>query len=396
MSDCLIRGGDVYRTDSGRIERLDVLVESGRVSRLEAEIAPRPGLDVIDAAGRLVTPGLIDFHTHVFRYGHFLSFDADELAPRSGTTTFVDAGSAGALHFLAFRDYVIRPATANILAFLNVSAIGQTTDGVQGLGFHDNDDDRLLHLASAQEVIEKNRDLIVGVKVRAYTGLPTLLAMERARTLADRVRLPIMVHLAPAPPAFVDLLPYLGEGDIITHPYHGGADTILDGDGKVRPAYWEARARGIEVDLGLDRFHCDLAIMRAAMDQGFLPDYISSDLTVTNMNSITYDLPTTVTKVMACGMALEDALARCTTGPARKMGREAELGRLEVGSVADLGIFELAEGPHRLVDFFEHEISADRRLVPAQTLKAGRVLAPVASRTETLDVLNRANPWANY
>ena len=314
----LIKGGRIFRAAERDFTPADVLIEGMRIRAVGADLQAPVGAEVIDATGALVTPGLIDFHMHAFRYGHFLSIDADEVAHRSGTTTFVDAGSAGSLHFMAFRDYVIRPAKANILAFLNVSAIGQTTDGVKGLGFHDNDHDSLLHLESAEEVIARNRDVIVGIKVRAYTGLPSMLPMQRARELAERTGLPIMVHLAPAPPEFGELLPYLGEGDIITHPYHGGASTILDDDGRIRPEYWEARRRGIEVDLGLDRFHGDLAIMRAAFEQGFLPDYISTDLAATNLNSIVFDLPTTIAKVVACGMPLADAIARSTIGPGKQ------------------------------------------------------------------------------
>ena len=392
----LIKGGRIFRATGRDFAPADILIEGMRIRNVGADLPVPDGVEVIDATGAVVTPGLIDFHMHAFRYGHFLSIDADEVAHRSGTTTFVDAGSAGSLHFMAFRDYVIRPAKANILAFLNVSAIGQTTDGVKGLGFHDNDHDSLLHLESAEEVIARNRDVIVGIKVRAYTGLPSMLPMQRARELAERTGLPIMVHLAPAPPEFGELLPYLGEGDIITHPYHGGASTILDDNGRIRPEYWEARRRGIEVDLGLDRFHGDLAIMRAAFEQGFLPDYISTDLAATNLNSIVFDLPTTIAKVVACGMPLADAIARSTIGPATKLGRDAEIGDLREGSLADVAIFDVEEGAFALDDFFGNQVTAPRRLINRLTLRKGETLQAPGRETEVLDVLNRANPWRSY
>lgn len=374
----------------------DIMVSDGRISDVGRDLAIPEGTEIIDAAGKLVTPGLVDFHMHAFRYGHFLSVDADEVAHRAGTTTFVDAGSAGSLHFMAFREYVIKPAQANILAFLHISAIGQTTDGCRGLEFHDASHDALLHVESAREVIEKNREYIVGVKVRAYTGIPSLLSMQRARELADMVDLPIMVHLAPAPPTFDEVVSYLREGDIITHPYHGGETTILDDDGRIRPEYWEARARGIEVDLGLDRFHGNLHIMRRCFDQGFYPDYISTDLTTTNIDNIVFDMPTTIEKAVACGMSLPEAIRRSSATAAAKLGRADEIGNLKVGASADIAIFERDTSPGRVVDFDLNEIATEERLRAVATYRAGRLMVPPAEEMETLDVLNRSNPWANY
>ena len=392
----LFRGGKAFLAETCQFAPRDILVEGDTITRIAETIQPDAATEVIDATDRLVAPGLIDFHVHAFRYGHFLSVDVDDVAPDSGTTTFVDAGSTGALHFLAFREYVIKPATSNILAFLNISAIGQTTDGVAGLGFHDNDDDRLLHVAAAVETIEKNRDLIVGVKVRAYTGLPSMRAMERARELADRVDLPIMVHTAPAPPTFEEVVSYLRRGDIITHPYHGGATNILDEDGAIRPEYLAARERGIEVDLGLDRFHGLLPIMQACVAQGYYPDYISTDLTTTNRHTIVFDMPTTMSKLMACGMSLEDVFARATIAPARKLGRADEIGVLREGAPADLAVFRLESGAVTFHDYDGHSINADRRIVAEKTFRRGQRMVRPDRETEIPDFLNRDNPWSNY
>ena len=391
-----IKGGEVFFPEKKAIEKKDIFISDGKILSIEDKIRPDEGVEIIDATDKLVTPGLIDFHMHAFRYGHFLSIDTEELSPRSGTTTFVDGGSAGSLNFLAFREYVIRPAKSNILAFLNISAIGQSTDGVTGLDFHDNDDDRLLHVPSALEVIEKNRDIIVGIKARAYTGLKSTKSLEKARELADLVNLPIMVHLAPSPPEFIEIMPYLIEGDIITHPYHGGQNTILDENDQVREEYWEARKRGIEVDLGLDRFHGDLNIMKKALEQGFYPDYISSDLAMVNLYSITFDLPTTVSKVVASGLSLTEALTKCTYAPAMKMGREKEMGCIRERAPADIAIFEIGTDDHMFEDFFDHKIRAKERLLPFMTIRNGEILDPVTRITETLDCLKRGNPWGRY
>ena len=392
----LIKGGDLFLSDKGEFSKKDVLIEEGHIRKIGESIEKPSGATVFEASGKLVTPGLIDFHMHAFLYGHLLSVDADAVAHQSGTTTFIDGGSAGSLHFMAFREYIIRQANSNILAFLNISAIGQTTDGVAGLSFHDNDNDELLHLASAEAVIEKNRDIIVGIKVRAYTGLKNLLPMARARELADRVKLPILVHLAPAPPTFKELLPYLKGGDIITHPYHGGATTILDENARVLPEYREARERGIEVDLGLDRFHCDFTIMKTCFDQGFIPDYISTDLAATNIDTIVFDMPTTISKVVACGMPIADAIARSTFHSASKLKLEDKFGNLKEGAVGDVAIFDFQEGDFRFADFFGNTVTSNHRLKAVKTFRKGREMQPPQRTTETIDILNRANPWKNY
>jgi len=378
------------------IERRDILISGAEIEEVAENIAVNGDMQVIDATNKLVTPGLIDYHMHAFRYGNLLGVDTETLAPKSGTTTFVDGGSSGSLNFMTFREYVIKPAKSNILAFLNISAIGQITVGVKGLDFHENDDEKLFHIPSAIEVIEKNRDLIVGIKVRAYTGLKSLKPMARARELADLTRLPIMVHLAPAPPDFIDLLPYLKAGDIITHPYHGGDTAILDQDDHIRPEYWESRKRGIEVDLGLDRFHGDLEIMRKAMDQGFVPDYISTDLTTTNIKSIVFDLPTTIAKVVACGMSLSEVLDKSTHRTAIKMNCGKQLGILASGAVADVAVFDIATEPKELGDIFGHKLTVKQRLIPQITIRQGEILTPIDRKTESLAVLDTAKPWQDH
>lgn len=392
----LIKGGKALLPNADDFQPADIMVADGRITKIGQDLAAPPGTEVVDAARKLVTPGLIDFHMHAFRYGHMLSVDADEVAHRSGTTTFIDAGSAGSLQFMAFREYVIKPAQANILAFLHVSAIGQTTDGCRGLTFHDSSDDSLLHIESAREVIEKNRDYIVGVKVRAYTGLHSMLSLQRARELADMVGLPIMVHLAPAPPTFSEVVGYLKEGDIITHPYHGGETSILDENDRILPEYWEARERGIEVDLGLDRFHGNLEIMRKCFDQGFYPDYISTDLTTTNIDNIVFDMPTTIEKAVACGMPLPEALRRSSATAAAKLGREDDIGNLRIGASADVAIFDVDTTPGTVTDFDRNVMPTRHRLRAVATYRKGRRLVPPTEPMETLDVLNRSNPWTNY
>jgi len=380
----LVKDGLVFDPISRSFRRQDIRVQHGKIQRVREAIQPTSGEGIVQASNNLVLPGLIDFHLHCFRYGEVLSIDVDALAPRAGTTTFVDAGSTGSLNFLAFREYVIKPSVTRIFAFLNISAIGLTSVGGIGIDFAENDDDRLLNVPSAAEVIEKNRDIIVGVKVRAYTGLRTLTALTRARALADLVSLPIMVHIASGPPHFADVLPFLKPGDIVTHVYHGGGDSLLDGNGRVRDVFKEARTRGIEFDVGLDRVHTDFTVTRAGVDQGFTPHYLSTDLAIPNRH-VTVDMATTISKFVALGLSLEEALVRATYAPALKLGKEKEFGILSEGSDADIGIFELRDGNFSFSDTYGNTIQAEKRLVPLATIRKGVILAPNERETVKYD-----------
>ena len=390
----IIKGGRVF-TGASFVEA-DVRTAEGLVAEIAPNLTPAPGEEVIDVSGHLVTPGLMDFHVHAFKHGHHIGLDIDELAPRTGVTTFVDQGSIGAIQLPAFRHFVIDQTELNLFTYLNVSLIGQTTSGLKGLGFHDNDARELIHLPLAEEMIEKHRDVIKGIKVRVYTGMEDLYALEQARVLADRTKLPILVHLGPAPPAAAETLKLLGPGDMITHPYHGGSDTILDEAGRIRPEYLDARERGVEVDLGMDRFHCDLTVMRQAFDQGFYPDYVSTDLTLTNVNSITFDLPTTISKCVACGMTLEDAITRATRTVAAKLDVPGLTGLLQPGRAADIAAFRWEPSDEPLVDFFGNGIRDAHRLTNIVTILRGKVLQHRTTDVGLWDTTERSVPWANY
>jgi dihydroorotase len=380
----LLQGGEVFDTTALRFQRHDVRVVDGSILEVGPNLAVHAGEPIQDCRGTLVLPALLDIHLHCFRLGQVLSIDAEELAPRSGTTTFVDAGSSGSMNFQAFREHVIEPAGVRILAFLNVSAIGMVSVGASGVPFFENDDDRLLDAASAIEVIEKNRDLVVGVKVRAYTGLRSLAALRKGREVAEQTRLPVMVHIASGPPAFEDILPFLRPGDIVTHTYHGGADSLLDGRGRVRPVFHEARARGVEFDVGLDRVHTSFEVARRGLAEGFGPDYLSTDMTTSNRH-VTVDLPTTISKFVALGMSLEAALAATTSHPATKLGLGNLLGGIRPGAEADLATFDLQEGGFEYLDTYGTRMLATQRLVPLQTLRRGKPLEPIERKTRAYD-----------
>ena len=389
QSNCmLVKNGRLFDVERRRFHVGDVLLVDGRIGRVGEVPDPPAGAQVLDAAGRLVCPGLVDLHLHCFSQGQVLGLDADALAPVTGTTTFVDAGSCGALNFLGFRDYVIRPAVARVLAFLNISAIGLQSVGIDKNEVGENDDERLLHVGAASEMLEKNRDRIVGVKVRMYTGLRSLVPAIRAREVADRARVPLMVHIASGMPPFRDLLPWLRPGDIVTHIYHGGSDTLLDEGGRVRDEFTEARARGVLFDVGLDRVHTDFEVARRAISEGFGPHFLSTDLTTSNRH-ITEDMPTTISKFVGLGLGLEEALEKSTLAPAKALGRAAEFGALLEGMAGDIGIFENRTGEQSFSDTYGHTITAGARLMPWRTIRNGVLLSPVLRASERYDFMLR-------
>jgi len=385
----LIRGGQVFDPIAGRFSRLDILAVDGKVARMAPQVEAPADCQVIAASGLLVTPGLVDCHVHAFRWGHLISLDVDPVSSQSGVTTFVDGGSAGSLQFMAFRRFVIDRVRSNLYALLNASALGETVDGLKGVDAWENDDLRFLHLDSAVETVEKNRDLIVGIKVRIHTGLASLLPMAAGRALADAVGLPLVVHTMKAPPLFSDLLPYLKAGDVVTHMYHPGPGCLVDGHGRIAPEYLEARKRGVLFDTGTARFHTCHPVARAAIAEGFLPDTISTDLCLTNYQHITIDMPTTLTKFMALGLSLEQVLQRATIEPAKSLPAERAHGRLAEGLAADIGLFAIEAGEFTYHDFFGNPLQAGRRLICRGTVKDGRLLTPEEQEPMPFDFMRR-------
>lgn len=376
----LIQNGKVYDHIARSFEKRDIFVHSGRIQKVSSRIDCTHESEIVDGQGKYVLPGLIDFHLHCFRYGQVLSVDVDELAPRSGTTAFVDVGSCGSANFLNFKEFVVKPSTVKIFSFLNISAIGMVGVGIKGIDFFENNEEGFLHIPSALETVENNRDTIIGIKVRMYSGLLSSVPLKKARELADMVHLPIMVHIASGSLTIEEILPFLKAGDIITHIFHGGPDNILDNNGKIRDLVLEARKRGIEFDVGLDRIHSDFIIIKAAMEQGFYPDYISTDLTVSN-RTVTQDMPATMSKFLALGMPFEEVVYRSTSKPALKINKPDRVGCIEAGGAADFGIFELREGDFTFGDTYGNSVRATKRLFPVATIVDGKRLSEINRET---------------
>src|SRR5271167_2709468 len=344
MADLILRGGRIIDPASGRDETADIAFGEGKVSGVGRDL-PASGAEIVDARGLLVVPGLIDLHTHVYWGGTSLGVDAAAVARTSGTTSFVDAGSSGPGNFHGFRHHVIEPSPVRILPILNVSHAGifafSTTVMVGECA-----DLRLLDPRDCVRVINANRDLIVGVKVRVGRtagGNSGIAPLDMAIEVAEEVGLPVMAHLDHPPPSRIEVLSRLRRGDILTHCFRPFPNAPVTPDGRVREEVAAARERGIVFDIGHGGGSCGFRTAEGMLAAGFLPDVISSDIHALSINGPAYDQITTMSKLLSIGMDLTDVIRAGTIAPAKAIGG-ADLGHLAPGGVGDASILDLSEG----------------------------------------------------
>ncbi len=331
---------------------------------------PAAGRETIDATGLLVTPGLVDVHTHLFPGVSHYGIEPDTHCLGRGVTTAVDAGSAGAQTFPGLRRYVIERSQTRILAFLNIAVQGMISTLVGEL-----EDIRWASPGQAIARARENPDLIVGIKVRLgyqMVGSDPAPALRLAREAADGLGLPLMVHVIDMRPALGWLLPYLGPGDLVTHCFHGNEGGILDPAGRVIPAAVSARERGVLFDVGHGAGSFAYHVARSALAQGFPPDTVSSDLHAHNVDGPVFDQATTLSKLLHLGMRLEDVIRATTSAPAAAVRREGSIGALAAGAGADLSVFELREGAWPLPDAAGATEVVERLLVPRMVIRTGQ------------------------
>src|SRR5580704_16934610 len=348
--DLVLRNGRVI-DPSQKIDGVtDVAFSGGKVAAI-GDGLDAGGADVRNVAGRIVTPGLIDLHTHVYWGGTSLGIDAEMFARKSAVTTCVDTGSAGPGNFAGFRKHVIEPSAIRILPFLHVSfagIYGFSSKIMVGEGH----DIRLLAARDCLEVVEANRDLIVGIKVRlgrTASGAAGIVPLDVAEQVADQTGLPMMVHIDEPPPSYEAVVERLRPGDVLTHCFRPFPNSPINGKGEVKPALIEARKRGVLFDIGHGMGSFSWKTARAMIDNGFLPDTISSDVHALCIDGPAYDQVTTLSKFLALGMSLPDVIAASTVNAARALSRP-DLGSFKPGSVGDASILSLDDGAFPLED----------------------------------------------
>lgn len=371
--DVLLKGGRVVDPASGLDAPRDVAVLGDRIAAIDAIIPAERAKQVIDAAGCLVTPGLIDLHSHVYWGGTSLGVDADRLAARCGTTTFVDAGSAGAGNFLGFRRHVMERSKVRILAYVNISFAGIFGFSKTVMVGECSD----LRLCEPREVVACVREhgaVVVGVKVRAgkhASGTSGIAPVDLALEAADAVGLPLMAHIDEPPPGRSEVLPRLRRGDVLTHCFRPFPNAPVFASGAVRPDMRLARERGVIFDIGHGMGSFDFSVARAMLAEGLAPDVISSDVHLYCVDGPAFDILVCMSKLMALGMPFIDVLAAATVRPAAAIGR-SDLGRLTVGGPADVAVLGERAGRVSFHDSTGAELVAERELVSHGIVAGGR------------------------
>ena len=360
--DVLLKHGRLIDPGQG-IDRLaDVAFKDGKVLHIDDDIAPDNARVLIDASGRVVTPGLIDLHTHVYWGGTSIGIEADSIARRAGTTTFIDAGTAGPANFLGFRRHVIEHSRARILAYLNISFAGIFAFSAKVM-VGECDNIRLCDPAEVVRVARDHLDLTVGVKVRVgkIASGADAAPFDLARIAADELSLPVMTHLDLPPPTHADIAPKLRKGDILTHCFRPFPNAPIISGRQIKAEVLAARERGVLFDIGhgMGSFSFDTA--RSMMRENFMPDVISSDVHSLCVDGPAHDLLTTLSKFVCLDMPLPDIIQAATVAPAAAINRP-ELGSLAPGSIGDASLLELREGSFDYIDSTGQAMTGNRRL----------------------------------
>lgn len=380
MDRLVVRGGRVLDPAQGVDAPLDVVVEDGRIVALEPPGRATGGTE-IDVAGDLVVPGLIDLH------GHWFEGSPYGLDPRAnlagGVTTAVDAGTAGYANFGEFRRNAIDGGPVRILAFVHVAAAGLAATVVGEL-----ENIRYARPREAAAIVRANRDVAVGIKVRIGTeacGDNCDAALDAALEAATLAGVPLMSHIAEGADV-ASVASRLRPGDVVTHSLTASGPGIL-GIGGVLDEVRAARGRGVAFDVGHGCGSFSWAAARRAIEDGFPPDTISTDLHRYSFDRPVVDLPTTMSKLLHLGMPLANVVTAATARPAALLGR-SDLGTLRPGSPADITVLRQDAEPIELFDSNGVAETVQGRLRPVLTIVGGMVHRPGAVEVRLREYLD--------
>ena len=377
LTDLLLKGGELLDPSQDLKGRLDVAVQDGVISQVAPNIRPTSSTRVVDVAGKLVVPGLIDLHCHIYEGVNQTGVNPDLAGVYAGVTTLVDAGSAGCYTFGGFPRYVVPQAKTRIVCMLHISRTGLSYQ--PDLSRREDID-----LDETVRVIEANRPLIQGIKIRAVgPAVPTMGVemVELAKRAANEAGVRLMVHIGDrfagdGPTITRQLLPLLEPGDIITHLFSGNPGRILDDDGNVLPELMEAQERGVFFDTAHGRQNFSFDVAKRAIDGGVRPRSISTDLTIPGRENTVHSLTEMLSRFLALGFPLEDVIRMSTVNPASALDMEDTLGSLTVGREADITVLDEVTGDWVFHDTQGDTLQGDKALVPVVTVRAGEVFSP--------------------
>ena len=360
--DLLLTGGHLI-DPSQKIDSIkDVGFKDGRVVEVNDKLDHALAEKVYDISDNIITPGLIDLHTHIYWGGTSIGIDPTDYARRCGTTTMIDAGTAGAGNFAGFREHIIKPTRPRILAYLNISFAGifAFSDTVM---VGESEDVRLLHPRACLNVAKLNKDFLVGIKVRVgarASGSMGHAPLDIALEVAEEAGLPVMCHLDWPPPSPIEVINRLREGDVLTHCFRPFPAAPARSDGRIREEILEARERGVIFDIGHGVGSFGFETAETMLNAGFLPDAISSDVHSLSIKGPAYDQLVTLSKFLHLGMSITDIIAASTTGPARAI-RRPDLGTLSPGSIGDATILSIEKGEFIFTDSLGHTRSGEKK-----------------------------------
>jgi dihydroorotase len=372
--DLVLKGGRVIDPANEIDGVMDIAVARGKIARVANDIPATEAKKAIDAKGLIVTPGLIDLHAHVFGYSG--SILPDDSALYAGTTTVVDAGGAGWMTFDELKKTIIDHAQTRVLSLINIVGHGMVSK------WESNTDD-MDPVKTAAKMAEYP-DLIVGIKT-AHFGGEGWTAIDRAIEAGNLSKKPVMIDdkifTNTGRHSREKVLEKMRPGDMHTHVFNDRQlEVVSRFNGKVQPWIWEARKRGVLFDLGHGGGSFMWPVAHAAAKDKFYPDTISTDLHSSSIMGPKSDMANCMTKMMALGMPLQEAVMRSTMTPAKAIHKFPEIGTLGVGKEADIAAFRLEEGVFALMDAWTKKKTVNQRLKPVLTVRAGRLVVDLEGR----------------
>lgn len=377
MYDLILKGGSLIDPSQGLRGIHDIAIEHGAIARIAPDIPNDEARRVIEAKGRVVTPGLIDLHAHVFEGFTRFGVNPDSAGVHAGVTTIVDAGSSGSATFEGFTRHILPHCHTEIIPFLHICQTGLAT-------IPDIIAEGSIDLDATLKMANRHQHLIRGIKARMVSPALEILGMEMPRLAKRAAResgIKLMVHIGDTekrydPTVIRSLLPLLEKGDILTHYFTANPGGVLDGNGRLVPEAWEAEKTGVWFDTAHGQANFSFDIGRRIIDQGLLPHCISTDLTVPGRIRAVHSMTEMMTRFLGLGFTLEQVVTMCTANPAKAIGVEERLGSLAVGRQADISVLRIEEGDWTVRDVLGATLKVTKAVMPALTLKRGEMFAP--------------------
>lgn len=372
--DLLLQAGHVIDPKNQLSAIRDVAIRNGIIAAVSEHIDPATALKTVNVKDLYVTPGLVDIHVHVYAstgeahsYAGDNSVFPDGFTFRSGVTSVADAGCSGYRNFEDFKVHIIDRSKTRVLAFLNIVGAG-----MRGPQYENNLAD--MEPQPAADMAKRYPGVIVGIKTAHYMG-PEWTPVEHAVQAGMLANIPVMVDFGanrPERPISILLTQKLRPGDIYTHCYSGLRNELLP-DGKVNPGMWEGRKRGVIFDVGHGGGSFVWRVAVPAIQQGFLPDSISTDLHIGSMNTGMKNMLNLMSKFLALGLSVDDVILRSTWNPAREI-HHTELGNLSVGSPADVSVLRVEHGNFGFTDTYGARMNGDKKFICEMTVKGGKIV----------------------